>query len=289
MPTDDGAATRANDDRTVRPPLWPAVLVVIAALAGCRPFNPPIPRGLEVREWIPALEATHEPLSSVLATLPADDAGAAWTPPAQGWLRAYLALVARRGPSTRPEQFPSDADVLAYLVNAHIAGALALGHQARLASASVGALGEEPFTVDGAPASLSSLAREIAARAPWEPRLALFLNPGWRGGPPLPAAALEGRALDWQLAVHAERCGKSGFWALDRSARRLALPAYADRIWGLPAAQPARARRLLDLVPPPNALRAEIVAACGASLQRCAIAATPTDTGRLFLPSGVRR
>ncbi len=267
--------------------MWPALVLVAAA--ACRPAPAPPSPLAGAAGWVPALPATHETLSAVLAGLPVADPSAAWPASTDAALRSYLGTVARRGPSSRPELFPAGEDAIAYLVDAHVAWTLALGHAVRLRDASVAHLREEPFTVDGAPASLSSLVREIAQRAPWEPRLALFLNPGWRGGPPLPVAALEGRALEWQLTTHAERCGRtSGFWTLDAAARRLSVPAYTGLMWGLPDAQPARTRRLIDLVPPPRPLREEILATCGASLQHCEIAAAPLDTGRLFAPSAPR-
>lgn len=281
---------RVTRECRVGPLLFPLLAGIVASAAACRPSPALRPPLSEAPGGIAALPATHETLSAVLAGLSRTDPGGAWAPSADGALRRYLEGVARRGPMSCPELFPSNEDVLAYLVNAHVAWALAVGHAARLARSDVAALSEEAFTVDGARASLSSLARQIASRAASEPRLALFINPGWRGGPPLPAAALEGRALDWQLTVHAERCGGSpGFWLLDRGARRLALPAYTDMIWGLPAGQPARARRLLDLVPPPAALRDAIIAVCGASLQHCVIGVTPTDTSRLFVPAAAHR
>ena len=199
-------------------------------------------------------------------------------------------MLAQRGPLSRPELFPSNDDLLAYLVDAHIAWAVALSHSRRLARMEVVRLREEPIVVDGRPSSLHLLAEELSWRAPSEPRLALFLNAGWRGGPPLPASAVEGRSLDWQMTLQAERCGRTnGFWALDAPAKRLAVSQYTELMWGLPRSQPARVRRLLDLVPPPAALRDEILAACSSSLQHCSIVLTPVDTGRLFAPADLRR
>ena len=164
-----------------------------------------------------------------------------------------------------------------------MAWALALGHTDRLSKQGVDRLREEPITVDGRTTCLRGLMEEIAWRAPWEPRLALFLNAGWRGGPPFPTSAVEGRSLDWQLSLQAERCGRSsGFWTLDAPGRRIGVSAYTEVMWGLPPAQPARARRLLDLVPPPGTVKEAIFAACGASLQRCAVTLTPVDAARLF-------
>jgi hypothetical protein len=56
-------------------------------------------------------------------------------------------------------------------------------------------------------------------------------------------------------------------------------------MWGLPEAPLARARRLLELVPPPAAMRDAVTAACGASLERCTLGVAPIDSGRMFAPA----
>ena len=126
-----------------------------------------------------------------------------------GSLPGYLASLAARGPASRPELFPSPEYVLAYLVNAHVAWTIALGEDPEFARLDVAAVRELPFPVDGRIDQPEGLDGEIARRAPWEPRLALFLNPGWRGGPPLPETALDGHSLGWQLADHAALCGRT--------------------------------------------------------------------------------
>jgi len=200
-------------------------------------------------------------------------------------LAGSLAELARFGPISTPELFPTEAHVLAYLADAHAAWTIALGEAPKLRKLGVGALREVPFPLDGRMSTLATLAGEVARRAPWEPRLALLLNPGWRGGPPLPASALEGHSLDWQLASHAEICGRTlDFWNLDRERRVVKVSAFTDFMWGLPAEQPARVRKLLDLVPPPGQLRQAILATCGLSLQRCTVASTGFDVARLFEP-----
>jgi len=64
--------------------------------------------------------------------------------------------------------------------------------------------------------------------------------------------------------------------------------AFTDFMWGLPEEQPARMRKLIDLVPPPVWLRQAILATCGPSLQRCTIASIACDRSRLF-EAGPRR
>jgi hypothetical protein len=197
----------------------------------------------------------------------------------------YLVALAHHGPISTPELFPSEAHVLAYLVNAHAAWTIALGEARKLRKLGVGALREVPFPLDGRTSTLATLAGEVARYAPREPRLALFLNPGWQDGSPLPTSALEGHSLDWQLASHAELCGRTpGFWNLDRERRVVSVSAFTDFMWGLPAGQPARMRQLLELMPPPARLRQAIFATCGRSLQRCTTALIGIGEARLFEP-----
>ncbi|HVN76482.1 MAG TPA: hypothetical protein VMT19_09210 [Thermoanaerobaculaceae bacterium] len=267
-----------------------ALIAAVLALCACQASPGPVPLPSAAPGWIPALPATNEALSRVLVAAARGGMQSAWTPDGDERFRGYLATLAWRGPSSHPELYPSTDDLLAFLVDAHIAWALALGHAATLAGRDVASLREQPFVVDGRTSSLRLLSEEIAWRAASEPRLALVLNAGWRGGPPLPAVAIEGRSLAWQLAMQADRCGRlAGFWQVDTASKRLSVSAFTELMWGLPASQPARARRLLDLVPPPAELRVRIVAACGASLQRCAIALSPVDTGRMFTPERPHR
>ena len=239
--------------------------------------------------WRSALPATHEPLTAVLALVSGGGPGTAWGPNAARVLDGYLAALSGAGPRTRPDLFPSGDHALAYLVDAHVAWTIALGENGGLAGLNVSELRDVRVPLDGGTTTLRGLEAELSRRAPYEPRLALFLNPGWRGGPPLPDGALEGDALGWQLARQARRCGDSGFWAFDPAARRLTVSAFATGMWGLPDAPLARTRRLLELVPPPAAMRAAVTAACGLSLERCTLAAAPVDSGRLLSPAPRQR
>ena len=237
------------------------------------------------RDWAPALPVTHEPLTAVLALFPGGRLGTAWSAGAKCALDAYLAALAGAGPHTRPDLFPSGDHALAYLADAHIAWMIALGEDPGTAGLDVRELRDVKVPLDGGTTTLRGLEAELARRAPYEPRLALFLNPGWRGGPPLPDGALDGDAFRWQLARQAQRCGDSGFWAFDPDARRLTVSAFAAEMWGLPEAPLARARRLLELVPPPAAMRDAVTAACGASLELCTLGVAPIDSGRMFAPA----
>ncbi len=237
------------------------------------------------RDWRPALPATHEPLSAVLALFPGGGPGAAWGSNAARVLDGYLAALAGAGPRSRPDLFPSGNHALAYLVDAHVAWTIALGENGGMAGLDVRELRDVRVPLDGGTTTLRGLEAEIARRAPYEPRLALFLNPGWRGGPALPDGALDGDAFRWQLARQAQRYGGGGFWAFDPAARRLTVSAFAAEMWGLPEAPLARARRLLEIVPPPAAMRDAVTAACGASLARCTLAMAPIDLSRLLTPA----
>jgi hypothetical protein len=68
----------------------------------------------------------------------------------------------------------------------------------------------------------------------------------------------------------------------------LKVSAFTDSLWGLPIDQPARVRRLLEIVPPPATLLEAARAACGPSLQRCTVISVGIDEARLF-EAGPRR
>ncbi|HQT95809.1 MAG TPA: hypothetical protein PK435_14350 [Thermoanaerobaculaceae bacterium] len=268
--------------------------LLVAAVALCGPLAAGCTRAPAFRlrplaaaapEWRPALPATHEPLTAVLALFPGGRPGTAWSAGAGRVLDAYLAALAGAGPRTRPDLFPSGDHALAYLADAHVAWTIALGENGGTAGLDVRELRDLRVPLDGGTTTLRGLEAELARRAPYEPRLALFLNPGWRGGPPLPDGALDGDAFRWQLARQARRCGDSGFWAFDPVAHRLTVSAFAAEMWGLPEAPLIRARRLLELVPPPAAMRDAVTAACGASLERCTLAVAPIDSSRLLMPA----
>lgn len=263
----------------------PLFLALVALAAGCSaPPISPLPRQPIVPPtWLPAVPATHDALSGVLGALAGAGSRSSRDGVRQDMFAGALAAMAHFGPSSTPELFPPDSHVLAYLVDAHVAWSIALGEARRFRRLDVAALRKVPFPLDRRTSTLEGLAGEIARRAPWEPRLALFLNPGWKGGPPLPLTALEGHSLDWQLAVHAALCGRTpGFWEVDRERRVLKVSAFTDSLWGLPTDWPARARRLLELVPPPTRLLETVQATCGASLQRCTVMSVGIDEARLF-------
>ncbi len=239
--------------------------------------------------WLPAAPATHEALSTVLAAMGEHEGRREWSGARDLVLTWYLSALARSGPGTAPELFPTEADRLAYALNAHVAWAVALGEKPALRRKDVWALRQVSFPLDGATSTLAGLEAEVAALAPFEPRVVLLLNPGWRGGPPLPHGSIEARSLEFQIATQARVCGaRDGFWQFDATRRIVAVSAFTDFMWELPTDRHERVRRLLELVPPPEHLAGEIVATCGATLLRCSIASAPFDTSRLIEP-GRRR
>ena len=232
---------------------------------------------------LPSAPPTDLQLSSALEAIVKVGPPGNWTQRRSDLFRGHLATVAARGPASRPELFPSSEYVLAYLVNAHVAWTIALAGAPELAGLDIAAVRELPITVDGRSTSLRGLTDEIARRAPFEPRLALFLNPGWRGVPPLPQCARAGHAVDWQLAAHAKLAGRTpGFWELDPARKLLKVSSFATLMWGLPEGGPARIRKVFDLVPPPETLRWDILAYCGISLSRCSVSFLPIDEARLW-------
>lgn len=263
-----------------------AAVVALAASCASPPPSPLARTPLAPPARLAPVPATHDVLSGVLGALAAAGPASRLDGVRQDIFADYLAAMAQVGPTSTPELYPSGPYVLAYLVNAHVAWAVALGEARRLRRLDTSSLREIPFPLDRGTSTLAALEAEIARRAPSEPRLALFLNPGWKGGPPLPPSALEGHSLDWQLATQSASSGSTpGFWDLDRAGKVLRVSAFTDAMWGLPPEQPARARRLLELVPPPARLRAAVEETCGRSLERCSVASIPLDDARLFAPA----
>jgi hypothetical protein len=235
---------------------------------------------------LPSAPPTDPQLSSALEAIVKAGPPQSWNQQRRDLFRGYLATLAACGPASRPELFLSPQYVLAYLVNAHVAWTIALASAPEFAKLNLAAVRELPITVDGTTTSLRGLTDEIARRAPFEPRLGLFLNPGWRGVPPLPETALVGHTFDWQLADHAKLVGRTpGFWELDPGRKVLKVSSFASLMWGLPDARPARIRKVFELVPPPDKLRWDILAYCGISLSGCSVSFLPIDEARLWAAS----
>jgi hypothetical protein len=247
------------------------------------PPMPTLPQPPASELTLPSAPPTDLQLSSALEAIVNVGSPRTWTQQRQDHFRGYLVTLAARGPAGRPELFPSPEYVLAYLVNAHVAWTIALASAPEVAKLGLAAVREFPITVDGRSRSLRDLTDEIARRAPFEPRLGLFLNPGWRGVPPLPKAALAGHALAWQLADHAKLAGRTpGFWELDPGRKVLKVSSFSNSMWGLPDAGPARIRKVFELVPPPEKLRWDILAYCGISLSGCSVSFLPINQTRLW-------
>ncbi|MGV8041873.1 MAG: hypothetical protein AB2L07_18040 [Thermoanaerobaculaceae bacterium] len=268
--------------RSRRRAVLAAVAVLVLAASACdrqptravrMPLNPPW--------WQPAVPLAHSTFSAVLAggfPLPGQDLDERRL----GYLRAYLAVLADGGPESTPEMFPDQAHVITYYLNAHMAWAHALGSAPHLRGRSVDGLLAEPFRLDRKITTLAEVATRARAEASGEPRVELFLNPGWRGAPRLPPSAVEGHSLSWQLATQAQRSGQApGFWELDGGAREIRASALVTEMRWMPEEPRMRARRALDLVPPPGPLRASILATCGEQLHRCSVRFVPVDRTRV--------
>jgi hypothetical protein len=260
-----------------------AGLTILLALTSClrneavAPF--PVATGTHAHGSLPL---RYDELAWVLAVArDRDGVPRLGLPEARLRLSRALGDLAAGDPYADPARFPTDEDALAWLVNAHVAWVVALHNAPELTADGVEALRSVPFPLAGGRWTLARLEREVLTRAPSEPRLALLLNPGFAGGPPLPETALEGHTLSWQLAEHAASCGRSAsFWSFDPVRREIRISAFTTYMPGLPAPLPQRARRLLDLVPPSPELRVAMVAGCGEALQRCSVGLLPLDSRR---------
>ncbi|HPC83067.1 MAG TPA: hypothetical protein P5234_06990 [Thermoanaerobaculaceae bacterium] len=259
-----------------------AVAALVLGAVGChRTPTQAVRLPLNAPWWQPAVPLTHSTFSAVLAggfPLPGQDLDERRL----GYLKAYLAVLADGGPDSTPEMFPDRAHVIAYYLNAHMAWAHALGSAPGLRGRSVSALLAEPIRLDRQATTLADIASRARAEATGEPRVELFLNPGWRGGPRLPPSAVEGYSLGWQLAEHGRRCGQAaGFWELDPAAREVRVSALVAEMRWMPEEPRSRARRALDLVPSDDALRGSILVTCGEQLQRCSVRFVPVDRTRV--------
>jgi hypothetical protein len=234
---------------------------------------------------VPARPLAHTPLSEVLAFVGQLPPGQPLDRRHRDILNEYLAVLAQIDPRWHPELFVGHEQLLAHYVNAHLAWSVALSLTPELANTEVNELTNVEFPFGGGHATLNQLRARIEELAVAEPRVGLLLNPGWRGGPEYPIAALEGHSLAFQLAEYAARCGRTAdLWHLDADRRELRASAFLASLVGLSGPPTARARRALDLVSPDPALRASILSTCSNSLQRCSLALVPIDIERRWRP-----
>lgn len=245
-----------------------AALLISLSIA-CGPLAPGNPIRLpDVVSPLPPGPFAHTELSWALAA----GGDRASRPEASRRFRSYLAVIATVGPRSRPDLFPTADDAIAYLVNAHLAWATELEAAPQLAGVGAAARRRIRIPLDGESTSLAVLEREIGRRARRDPRLGLWLATGPAPHPPRPPVPLEAYAFGYLLDLQARRCGgEPGTWGFDAAGRRLAVAGYAARLQGLPSDPARRARRLLDVLPPPPALRQQILDVCGNMLQRCRI------------------
>lgn len=120
-------------------------------------------------------------------------------------LAAYVAWLADVGPESRPAQFPTHADRLAYYINAYNALAMnAAVHSGRLPQDKVRFFVLTSVELDGRKISLYSLENSVI-RPLGEPRIHFALNCMVRGCPRLPREPFSAPTLDQQLEREAKR------------------------------------------------------------------------------------
>lgn len=128
-----------------------------------------------------------------------------------GPLHVYLDAVARFGPRSRPQMFPTEADRLAYYLNAHNALVLQmwLDHGAGQPGAPTQVRPHwfvlENWPVDGKRRSLRDLEQDVIRKASDDWRLPFALVRGSMDDPPLLQEPYEARRLDEQLNTQVKR------------------------------------------------------------------------------------
>jgi len=149
-----------------------------------------------------------EPYREVLAAAVVDDGVdyTAITGPTRIALWRYIDAVARFGPTTRPGQFPTDDDALAYYLNTYNALVLetwlARSDDPPRANAQANPLwfNIQGWKVDGSLIALDDLERRHIRSARFdEPRVSFALVQGVRGSPPLLDEPFNAQLLDEQL------------------------------------------------------------------------------------------
>lgn len=127
----------------------------------------------------------------------------------RGDLDRFVALLRDVGPRTRPELFPSEADRLAYYLNAYNALVLfdVLDHWPLESPRDVRLrfFYTTRFLVDGAKTNLYELENHVIRRLFDEPRIHFALNCASLGCPKLPREPFEAARLEEQLARETHR------------------------------------------------------------------------------------
>lgn len=147
----------------------------------------------------------HEKLSFLLEKVVSDDGLVDYarlsvesTP-----LEEYLAELARVSPDSHPHLFPTEADQLAYWINAHNAcalrGVLRWNRPPRLDKIAHRFDSETTFVIGGRKLSLNGISNGIVRKRFPDPRVHFVLVKARRGGPPLGKSALLPASLEARL------------------------------------------------------------------------------------------
>lgn len=220
------------------------LLLVAATLAGCG-FRTTPARGNALE--LPEEGFDWAPWTSVLAEHVGEDGEVAWSALAandQG-LRDLAETLATAGPKTTPERFPTEADELAYFINAYnVLIALGVVHHWPITSVhdvshwlsprrGFGFFYAQRFVLDGRDLNLYGLENEILIEGYEDARVHAAINCASASCPRLRPAAFTGDALDAQLdEASREFASRPPFVEVDADAREVRLSMifqwYAD-------------------------------------------------------------
>ncbi len=211
-----------------------ALIAVVAALAGCtqvRPTPGPTP---PVGTTFP-----HEALGRVLAEFADSDGRLAYAELKRrpDDLEAYYRLAAAYSPDSHPDLFPTEADRLAYWLNAYNAAAIkiVLDHYPVESVRDVGLLPLAGFfyfrrpIFGGRAVSLYRLENDIVRPRFGDPRVHFALNCASRGCPRLPREPFDPARLNEQLDREARRfMAEERNLQIDHEARTVTLSSVFD-------------------------------------------------------------
>lgn len=171
-------------------------------------------------------------------------------------LADVYAQIARVGPASQPELFPSRADKLAYYINAHnLFALLAIAPAFGPKTIDPTGIGDLParlddgyvFVLGGANVNLAGVRRRVVDLLDGDPRPLLALCTGRRNDPPLRREVYRADALDAQLADQLARVLSGPPWCeINYADKRIELPAgvvdFQPYYWSRYLAQPGRTR-----------------------------------------------
>jgi len=214
---------------------------LLAALYAQRPrgvAGPRAPDALAAAARVEGRGFPYEALAEALAVAQDGAPCGGGAPPCYAALRArpapldrFLALIAEVGPESAPHRFTRREERLAYYLNAHLAGLLAVlrdrcegARDPRALMPWGGLYWRVSLRVDSKDVSLSDLAAEVSALSQGDPRVLAGLSKGARGGVPLRRAPWRPAALEGDLAAVEEALLSPPLAAREGDALRLGAP-----------------------------------------------------------------